>query len=248
MNFVLFSRAQSDDDTILVGDDFFEQIADSTYVEKEDHKPVIENIAPIFRIPSEKKIEEFQNDKRFQYETPQPKTLSWLDKLKYKIIDFFLELFSGVARSGAASFIVILAVIAIVVFIIFKLTGIKFRSIFGKQKLDTPPIDIYSENVHEMDFDTLIANALKNKDYRLVVRFMYLKNLKKLTDNGVIAWNINKTNYSYQFEIKDITLRDKFLDTTFIFDYVWYGEFPIDEMNFSRAYDELNQFNQMIGK
>lgn len=247
MSFTVFSYAQTD---VVAPDDEVFLSEDNSHVEISEQVYETSNKAPDFRVPSEKKIDDFRKDKRFQYKdaskiTPPP---SWFNKIIYQIADLFSKLFSGVVGSGALGFIAILIIIAIIVLIIFKLTGVKFRSIFGKQKLDTPPINIYTENVHEMEFDALIENALKNKDYRLVIRFMYLKNLKELTDKGIINWNINKTNYSYQHEIKDNNLRSKFLDTTFIFDYVWYGEFPVDEMNFSTAYNELNQFNEMIGK
>lgn len=205
---------------------------DNNYTEILEYGSSIEDKAPDFRIPSEKKIEKFQNDKRFQYESKAP-TPTWLNKLKDNI-------------KGIFGYLLIIAIVGLIVFVILKLKG------FRRHKLNTSPISIYSDNVpedvHKMDFDMLIGNALKNKDYRLVVRFMYLKNLKKLTDNGIINWNINKTNYSYLQEIKDNDLRSKFLDTTFIFDYVWYGEFMINELNFSKAYDVLNQFNKMIGK
>ena len=112
--------------------------------------------------------------------------------------------------------------------------------------MDTPEIDIYTENVHNMDFDSLIANALKNKDYRLVIRFLYLKNLKLLTDKEFIEWKPNKTNYSYQYEIENQTVRSQFMEMTLIFDYIWYGEFIPDEANFPIIYNRMESFSKTI--
>lgn len=255
LNIFIPSSAQFE--ATILEDDSISNI-DNNYTEIPEYGSSIEDKAPDFRIPSEKKIDEFQNDKRFQYEkTDYGAYSNWFYKIIIVLLDIIKDFFDGVnpiTPNGLVDLINVLkiigiiAVISIIILIILKLKGRKFRSKLGKKKLDTPPIDIYSENVHEMDFNTLIENALKNKDYRLVIRFMYLKNLKKLTDNGIINWSINKTNYSYQHEINDQNLRSRFLDTTIIFDYVWYGEFPINENNFSKACDELNQFNKMIGK
>lgn len=204
-----------------------------------------------FRVPSEDKIIEYQNDSRFQY----GKTF-FLAKLAQKLIYWIGDLLDGVFRStsdlsGIGKILVYclatILIIVIVVFIILKLTGIDLKTLLGKKKIDTPEIEIYTENVHEMNFDSLISSALKNKDYRLATRFLYLKNLKQLTDNEIIKWNINKTNYSYQYEIKDANLRSKFLETTFIFDYVWYGEFPVDEYQFSTVERSMNDFSKMAG-
>ena len=198
-----------------------------------------------FRIPEKNKIEEYQKDPRFQYKKVE-RGLSWWDKFWYAVADFINGLFRVAAGSGMLSVVVLLIIILVVCFIIMKLMGVDYRTLIGKKKLDTPEIDIYTENVHNMNFDELIANALKNKDYRLVVRFLYLKNLKLMSDQDIIEWNTTKTNYSYQYEIESNSLRNKFLETTLIFDYVWYGEFALDESRFSEINRRMNEFNNMV--
>ncbi len=198
-----------------------------------------------FRIPDKAKIEEFQNDKRFDYKRVERGPSLW-DTIKYRIMRFFGELFGTAFESGVPSIIVILVIVLIICAIILKVAGVDYRTILGKKKIDTPEIDIYTENVHEMDFDTLITNALKNKNYRLAIRFLYLKNLKALSDKEIIEWNAHKTNYSYQHDISNNTLRSKFLETTLIFDYIWYGEFPVDEGRYGDVQNRMKDFNKMI--
>lgn len=198
-----------------------------------------------FRVPEREKIREYQKDSRFKYDTPQEGLSAW-DKFMHWLNDLFNKAFDSVSKSGAAGIILILAVLFAICLIVLKVMGIDYRKVLGKKKMDMSEIDIYTENVHEMDFDTLISNAMKNNDYRLVVRFMYLKNLKSLSDKEIISWNTNKTNYSYQHEITNTGLRSKFLETTLIFDYIWYGEFPIDESRFTDVHTRMNDFNKMI--
>jgi hypothetical protein len=199
-----------------------------------------------FRVPDKKKIEEYKKDNRFNYKQVERSASLW-DKIKYWFWDLISDILSVAARSGIPSFVVVIIITLVLCLIIMKVAGVNYRTILGKKEIDTPAIDIYTENVHEMDFDTLIANAIKNKDFRLAIRFMYLKNLKLLSDKEVIEWNPNKTNYSYQYEIRSSSLRSKFLEATLIFDYIWYGEFPLNEPNFTEAYSRLNDFNKMIG-
>lgn len=211
-------------------------------------KPIQEAKPISFRVPDKSKIEEFQNNPRFNYhvERKQKAQLSWWDKLWYEITEFFGKLFSQVARSGALSFVVIMICVILVCLLLMKLLNIDYRTVLGKKKMDKPEIDFYTEDVHSMNFDELIANALKNKDYRLAIRFLYLKNLKLLADKGIIDWNAHKTNYSYQHEIGNNNLRSKFLETTLIFDYVWYGEFSVEEAQFSGIQSRMNDFSKMI--
>ncbi|MDU1889483.1 MAG: hypothetical protein E6767_02230 [Dysgonomonas sp.] len=199
-----------------------------------------------FRVPDKSKIEEFQKDSRFDYKRNVERKASWWDQLKYKIFKWLGKSFGSVFDSGVVGYFVVIIIIILLCLLILKFLGIDYRSILGKKKLDTPEIDIYTENVHEMDFNSLIANAMKNRDYRLATRFLYLKNLKLLSDKEYINWQINKTNYSYQHEISNQALRSKFLENTLIFDYVWYGEFSVDETQFSEIYNKMDNFSKMI--
>lgn len=198
-----------------------------------------------FRVPDQSKIEEYKKDSRFDYKHVEKKA-TWWDRVKQWFWSKVGKVFVNVADSGILSVIIIIAIIILICFIVLKFLGIDYRTLLGKKKLDTPEIDIYTENVHEMDFDTLIANAMKNGDYRLAVRFLYLKNLKLLSDKEFIDWKVNKTNYSYQHEINNSAIRSKFLENTLIFDYVWYGEFIIDQSQFSDIYNRMSNFSKMI--
>lgn len=198
-----------------------------------------------FRVPDKEKIKEFKKDNRFIYNEPVRGVSLW-DRIKYWIFSKISDILGLVSDSGVPGVIVIIIIVLILCLIILRVLGVDYRKVLGKKNIDTPEIDIYTENVHEMNFDTLIANALKNRDYRLVVRFLYLKNLKLLSDKEIIDWSANKTNYSYQYEISDFTLRTKFLEVTLIFDYIWYGEFPLDEGKYLDINTRMNDFNKMI--
>lgn len=191
-----------------------------------------------FRVPSEDKIEKYKNDSRFKYYRERVESPGWWERLKYKLWDLLPNISKPVgAVFSTFKYVVLGIIILLIVLLILKLVGVDYKTLLGKKKVNTAEIDIYTENVNEMDFATLISNALQNKDYRLATRFLYLRNLKILSDNEIIKWDITKTNISYQYEIDDANLRSKFLDTSFIFDYVWYGEFVVD----SAQYDEIDR-------
>ena len=129
----------------------------------------IQEFAPVdFRVPSEDKIIEFQKDSRFQYGDSFA-LFMFLEKVIGWLIDILEGAFDTASKaSGIGRMILyILAtvlIIAIVVFIVLKVKGIKLKTLLEKKKIDTPEIEIYTENVNEMNFDTLLNNALANKD------------------------------------------------------------------------------------
>lgn len=111
-------------------------------------------------------------------------------------------------------------------------------------KTESKTIDGFSyveENIEQVDFDKLIKQALKENNYRLATRYMYLKSLKVLANKKTIEWHFDKTNSDYLNEIKDSKLKTLFKRVSYIYDYVWYGEFPIDEASFNKNKDDFNQ-------
>lgn len=199
-----------------------------------------------FRIPSEKKIEKYQKDKRFHYEQPNITKSTWLYKLKYWFLDKIASLLENVIKTGSATIIIAIALVVLFVCLILKISGVKFRALLGKKKLDTPEVKLYGVEEIHTKFDDLIENAMAKRDYRLAIRYIYLKNLKLLSEKEYIKWSPNKTNYSYQYEIADLQLRNMFIENTFIFDYIWYGEFPLDETYFAGIYSQMDKFSKTI--
>lgn len=206
---------------------------------------------PIPRIPSVDKIKQYSNDSRFHYELPQEKKSdlesNWFTKAIGAVFGAIAKFFVWIFGSGILTFIVIVLIVFVVLVIVMKVAKIDLGLVFSRKKNGkVNENNILTNNSDDISFDELIRKALEACDFRLAVRYMYLRNLKALSDKNYIRWAENKTNYSYQNEIQNKDLRDRFLATTILFDYVWYGEFPIDESSYSLASQKLNELNKMI--
>jgi len=89
-------------------------------------------------------------------------------------------------------------------------------------------------DITEVDFDDLILKATNAGDYRLATRYLYLKTLKFLTHKNIIQWHFDKTNNDYLNEISNNEIKRRFQRVSYLYDYVWYGEFKIDKSSFYR--------------
>ena len=81
----------------------------------------------------------------------------------------------------------------------------------------------------------MIQKALSDQDYRLAVRFYYLYILQLMSEEALIDWQLQKTNHDYEKEIKKPELKYAFAKITRLYDYVWYGDFSIDELQYKKA-------------
>lgn len=119
------------------------------------------------------------------------------------------------------------------------------NSVFKTDVKDIDTFKYVEENIKDVNFDTLISDALKDNNYRLATRYLYLKSLKLLTNKNSIEWHYDKTNSDYTNEIKDENTKSIFKRISYIYDYVWYGEFPIDEVSYQKNLADFEKINTL---
>ncbi|MDO5510657.1 MAG: hypothetical protein Q4F57_08170 [Weeksellaceae bacterium] len=183
----------------------------------------------------------YQNHE-FVYDSDKPSLTAW-DRLMANFYAWLDSLTSsnnaGNLREFMELMINLIAVvgIGILIFIIVKyLLTYKDKFFFEKkaEKLKNNVSDLH-EDIHEIDFLTEIANHEQKSDWRLALRYGFLKILKTLTDKGIIDWDAEKTNQDYYQEIQNTALQSQFLQSIYWFDHVWYGEFPISQEQYLAA-------------
>ncbi|MGK0449122.1 MAG: hypothetical protein ACJA2M_002925, partial [Polaribacter sp.] len=67
-----------------------------------------------------------------------------------------------------------------------------------------------------------------------------------LSAKKLIDYHKDKTNSEYLFEIEDTAMRSKFSYLSYVYTYVWYGEFSVDEQSFKAAQNKYQSFINRI--
>lgn len=210
-------------------------------------KPVTENT--IYPKKFKENIQSRYKGKDFDYTTVKPRMSLW-EKLMVKIGKILRSIFGETAftKSGNIAGILvrlfaILLVGFLLYFIIKYLIGKDGNFLFGKKnKKVTIKDEELHENIHEINFPESILKFEKSGDFRSAVRYQFLFVLKKLSDKKLITWNPEKTNKDYVAELKAAHLKDDFFNLSYIFDYVWYGEFSISEESYQKFKNQYQSF------
>ena len=91
-----------------------------------------------------------------------------------------------------------LAVMAVCFFIWRNRVGL-----FGPRDGDIQAKEITEDDINEVDFDQLIAEAERNGDYLMLCRLRYLQTLKAASDASLVTWRRYKTPSQYAQEWQD---------------------------------------------
>lgn len=196
------------------------------------------NNPPKVREFDEEKLNDARSQEDFRYDLmtdPEVKKIdeekSWFTKVMEAIGKFLLNIFD--ALGPVVAYLAFFGLIVFLAFLILQNSGYQAISI---QK-SSAPIEAMEEieNIHELDFDKLLKEALESGNFRLATRIYYLKLLKILSDRKVINWEINKTNRDYLYEIKSGKVKEAFRSATRTYEYVWYGDIELDGEHFSKV-------------
>lgn len=150
--------------------------------------------------------------------------------------------FSG---GGVFQIILIAAFVIALVVLAFILAGQGVKNPFSNRKSKNieDNEDFTPEDIENTNIETLIKKAENNGNYRLAIRYQYLSVLKSLSTKELIEYKEDKTNAQYQAELSDVSYSKDFSYISYLYNYVWYGEFYINDSEYSIA---KNNFSNLI--
>lgn len=89
--------------------------------------------------------------------------------------------------------------------------------------------------IQDGNIQEFIEKAIHQKNYRLAVRYYYLLVLQQLQNKDLIVWEQQKTNDDYIKELQKHIFHQSFGEITRLYDFVWYGNFEINAIEFSNV-------------
>lgn len=197
------------------------------------------------RTIDEQAVNNYSKQKEFIYDDVAPANMSWWTKFWRWFWRMIGQLLNGEISGGIIKYVLIALLVVGVVYAIIKIIGLDLKLLTGKSKRVEIPYEESLENIHEIDFDAQLEQAIENGNYRLAVRLLYLRTLKNLTDKNLIDWRPEKTNQAYVGELVNENYKNEFTSLTNQFEYIWYGEFFIDKNIFEPINESFHGFNQL---
>ncbi len=232
--FILFFFLNTFFATATVSDSLTVSIDSSTVIQKEF---------------SENLSDKYSGDE-FDYDSMEGEAENFLERAINWFFKKLGELFGIDISPEMYQIIKIVVYILLIIFAIFilvkLLVGDNASSFFSRKSKMVAPLNIQEEHIENVDLDSYIKNALKEENYRLAIRYMYLKSLKLLSLNNIIDWHFEKTNSDYYREIENLDTKSQFKKVSYLYDNIWYGEFTLDKSGFENAEKDFERLNQNL--
>lgn len=141
--------------------------------------------------------------------------------------------------------IAVLVLLGTLIFLYLKRNGYIFSN--GKSKTVSGDESKETDALEVNDYDKQIQAAISERKYRLAVRLLYLQTLRILADGQRIIYRPDKTNAAYLRELSPTPFYKPFARLTLDYEYIWYGELPVDDAQFNSIHRQFGQFMNELG-
>lgn len=214
-------------------------------VEDEEETEIDSPVPPSLRTVPDSIVSRLKAEKEFEYAN-DPEYWTEIQKKKkiqepapeYEERDRNMFDFSGVF--GIVKIVLLVIVIALLGFLVYKLMGNRWPWDQPAKLKEDDAVEEEELNVDELQIK--IKEAIAQQKYRLAIRYSYLFTLRRMDEKGWIKLDPKFTNFDYVNQMKQHDPHNTFAYLTNVYDYVWYGEFDLNEEQFNLVYKDFQKY------
>jgi hypothetical protein len=204
-------------------------------------KSGVKRYRSVLRTVPDSVTSKMKNDREFLYANDPS---YWVEKKVEKSAT--QKFFERLARSPILKWILYTFLAIVILFVLYQVMVVNNFFIFSKHGRKRKEELADGEELSGEELDHKLSEAIAAGQYRLAIRYFYLKTLQALSDKNFIVMHAKSTNRDYILQMKARNEGSDFKQLTNIYEYVWYGEyqptaqqFNIIESNFKRFISQI---------
>lgn len=232
------SSLPAQDDTLALPDTVTELLDFDEFVDSVmTSRYVYDSSAFEPRTISSSDINSYRDDSEFDYARSSEPPANVIEQLFIWFFGLFGKIFDNSVTSSFMKVLPYLLFGVAVILVVWLLLRGEGSGLFLRRGSKNKQLDFEEvpEDIHALDFDSLIGGAVSAADFRKAVRLHYLYLLRVMSERDMIEWRPEKTNGDYLREVGSSEYRSRFTELTLLFDYIWYGGFEIDRNQYNRV-------------
>lgn len=192
------------------------------------------------------KLQQLKADPDLDYKMPPTVAESLWDRFWAWVADMIDGMFDKAFNTNWGRIIVYVIGLILLIVLIMLILKVNAFKVFYSGEGSAQKYQVLDENIHEMDFDKLIQEAMEKQDYRRGIRLLFLYALKLLSDKNLIQWELGKTNHDYVRELGKQELKSGLNELSYYFDYAWYGNFKVSRDTFIKVQSTFTNWKSQL--
>ncbi len=191
--------------------------------------PVDSSVVSV-RQPPASVFSTYRENPDYQYTVRTDQALTFWQRIRQQFFDWLSRLFDENKQGTVWKYVFYVVAGGLVFYAILRLFRMDLQSFFSPRRRPVYRGEGVMDTLEpDTDFIALAAEARSNGKLRLAARMYYMHVLHVLDAGEVIRWTPRKTNQDYVHECATSPVDAPFRRLTYLFDYAWYGDFPVDD-------------------
>lgn len=179
-------------------------------------------------------IAAYKDSPKFDYSKEYAQSGSFLALILYYIFDKITSFFGATGIGWLTPYVFRILIVAVILGLIYYLVRSRYGPVFFRDRSGYSPAGIVSLTDEKVDYTQLINESVEKSEYRLAIRYLFLRSLSLLHDSGALQIRQWKTPYDYLYEIS----QEKqlfFQELIQLFEVTWYGDYDATKVIFDQG-------------
>lgn len=153
-----------------------------------------------------------------------------------------LQNFLDFLGSPAMKVILYIVLGLIILLVIYQVAVVNNFFVLSRSKRKKTSDGETGQELTPDDIESKLNEAINAGEYRLAIRYLYLKTLNVLNEKNRIKLHAKSTNHDYLDQMRQSPAFGEFAMLTRVYEYVWYGEFVPGQQQFEKISHNFHQF------
>jgi len=192
-------------------------------------------------------MEEYKSDPAFDYRQDYAPAGSLLSRALMYVYDKLASWFGSPNVRMVAPWVFRVLLLLAIVFAVLLILRLRYGPLIRRQGARTGvevPVWTHEPSV---DYDRLYLEAVQQGQHSMAIRYLFLKALSVLNQQGALKLAHWKAPYDYLHELP-LEKRGAFRQLTYLFEASWYGDYPTGEAVVAEAFQLKNELGKAAGK
>jgi hypothetical protein len=154
----------------------------------------------------------------------------------------FASFLERLARSPVLKWVLYSFLAAVILFVLYQVMVVNNFFIFSRRTRGKRTEEPHEEELSEENVEQKLNDAIVSGNYRLAIRYLYLKTLYLLNARKLITLRAGATNHDYLVQMQKQMAGKDFRNLTQVYEYVWYGEYHPSDSQFDIIETNFKQF------
>lgn len=203
---------------------------------------------PVMRSIPDSLIDSYKKEKDFAYANDPAFWLKDKNKNEANKDNRFLYFLQNLLSGKGFQYFMYILLGGILVYALIRIMSENNLRLFDRSSRKMQTGTEGATELPEEDLEERLRQAVQAGNYRLGVRYLFLKSLRALNDHGMINYHMQATNQDYINQLSGRTQAASFKFLADAYDHVWYGGFLLNEEQYGRLSGYFQDFFRSIAE